>query len=57
MKSSQLIPLKEGIFELEKGREKWDIDGCEVVVIAFAGIETALDPKKLESDQEVLCVI
>jgi hypothetical protein len=57
MKVSDLIPLEKGVFQLEEGHGKWDIDRCETVVIAFAGSETMLDLNEFGDDQEVLCVI
>ena len=53
MKFSDLIPLKEGIFELEKGYSQWHPQ-CEMVVIQFAGSETKLSAKRFEDDEEVL---
>ncbi len=57
MKLSDLVPLMEGVFQLEEGHGEWNADQCEAVVIAFAGSEAKLDLNKFEKDQEVLCVV
>ena len=54
MKYSDIIPLAEGVFQLEEGLGRWAPEQCETAVIAFAGCETELTPKKLEEDKEVL---
>ena len=57
MKVSDLIALKEGVFQLEEGHWKWNTDRCEAVVLVFAGCEAKLDPNEFKDDQEVLCVV
>lgn len=57
MKVSDLILLKEGVFQLEEGHGKWSTDQCEAAVIAFAGFEAKLDFTEFGDDQEVLCVV
>lgn len=54
MRFSDLILLKEGVFQLEEGHGQWYPDQCEAVVIQFAGPETELSAKRFEDDDEVL---
>ena len=50
MKLSDLVPLKEGVFQLEEGHGEWNPDQCEAVVTAFADSEAKLDLNKVEED-------
>ena len=54
MKNSEIIPLAEGVYQLEEGHGRQVPEQCETAVIAFAGCETELTPNKLEEDEEVL---
>ena len=54
MKRSDMVPLKESVFQLERGHVQWNAEQCEAAVIAFVGCETELDPKKFKEDEEVL---
>jgi len=54
MKYSDMTPLAEGVFQLEEGHGRRVPEQFEIAVIAFAGCETELTPKKLEEDKEVL---
>jgi len=54
MRFSDLVPLKEGVFQLQEGHDQWNPDQCETVVILFAGSETELAAKSLEDNEEVL---
>ena len=54
MRVSDLVPLEDGIFQLEKGHSNWDPDRHETAVILFAGIETEWFRKAFPSDEEVL---
>ena len=54
MRFSDLVPLKEGVFQLEEGNGQWKPDQCETAVILFAGTETELTLQKFKDDDEVL---
>lgn len=54
MKLSDLVTLREGIFQLEKGHTDRSPERCESVVLLFAGSETQLTTQKFEKDDEVL---
>ena len=54
MKFSDLIPLEEGVIQLEEGHGQWQPERCEAVMIEFAGSETELAAKRFEDDEEVL---
>ena len=54
MKFSDLVLLRKGIFQLEKGYGQWNPEQCESVVILFAGTETELTSKNFKNDDEVL---
>lgn len=54
MKFSDLIPLEEGVLQLEEGHGQWQPERYEAVVIGFAGSETELAAKRFEDDEEVL---
>ncbi len=54
MKFSDLIPLEEGVFQLEEGHSQWYLEQYEAVVIQFAGSKTELAAKRFEEDREVL---
>ena len=54
MKSSDLIPLADGVFQLEKGHGEWRPIRCETVVIQFAGSKTEKPAKRCENDEKVL---
>jgi hypothetical protein len=54
MRFSDMVLLKTGVFQLERGHGQWNPDQCETVVILFAGSETELTPRRFEEDQEVL---
>ena len=54
MRFSDLIPLADGVFQLEEGHGEWPRAGCDAVVIQFAGAEIGLTAEKLENDGEVL---
>lgn len=51
---SDLVALKPGVYQLEKGHGKWYQDQCNAVVILFAGSETELAPTKFKDDEEIL---
>ena len=54
MKISDIIPIGDGVFQLEKGNGSWDPDTCEVVILRIAGIETELTHRQTEKEAEVL---
>lgn len=54
MKFSDLIPLKEGVFQLEEGYRQWQPERYKAVVVRFAGSETKLATKRFEDNKEVL---
>ena len=54
MKLSDLIPIQEGIYELEKGRGERSFREGDTIVIRFGSIETDLTPKKIVEDAEIL---
>lgn len=53
MKIADLIPLQEGIYELEKGHIESRLREANAFVIRFGFIETDLTPKKVERDAEI----
>ncbi len=53
MKISDLIPLQEGIYELETGHSKSRLWEADAFVIRFGSIETELTPKKIAGDAEI----
>ncbi|KAL9127580.1 MAG: hypothetical protein Q9217_003577 [Psora testacea] len=54
MKLSDLIPIQEGIYELEKGRSESSFREGDTIVIRFGSIETDLTPNKIVEDAEIL---
>ena len=54
MKISDLVPLREGIYELEKGHSESRLREESTFVIHFGSIETDLTPKNIEGNAEVL---
>lgn len=54
MKFSDLIPLANGVFQLEEGHDQWHPVQCETVIIQFAGSETEKSAKRFKNDEEVL---
>jgi len=53
IKISDLIPLQEGIYELETGHSKSRLWEADAFVIRFGSIETELTPKKIAGDAEI----
>ncbi len=53
MKIADLIPLQEGIYELEKGHIESRLREANAFMIRFGSIETDLTPKKIEGDAEI----
>ncbi|KAL9097962.1 MAG: hypothetical protein Q9163_006281 [Psora crenata] len=53
MKLSDLIPIQEGIYELEKGRSERSFREGDIIVIRFGSIETDLAPNKIMEDAEI----
>lgn len=54
MRFSDLVLLREGVFQLEEGHGQWNPTQCETAVILLAGSETELAAKRFEDDEEVL---
>lgn len=54
MRFSDLVSLKEGVFQLREGHGQWNPELCETVVILFASLETELAAKSFEDNEEVL---
>ena len=50
MKLPEMVPLEEGVFQLEQGHGQWNLEQCESAVIAFA----SCDNKKFREDEDVL---
>jgi len=53
MKFRDMIPLKKGKFQLEKGHHGWKPGQCDTVIIRFAGSETELAPNTFDDDEDV----
>ncbi len=54
MKISDLVLLREGIYEWEKGHGESRVWETDTFVIRFGSIETDLAPKKIEGEAEIL---
>lgn len=54
MKLSDMVPLEEGVFQLEQGHGQWNSEECESAIIASAGCETDLITKEFREDEDVL---
>ncbi len=54
MKISDLVLLREGIYEWEKGHGESRLWETDTFVTRFGSIETDLAPKEIEGDAEIL---
>jgi hypothetical protein len=54
MKISDITPLGEDMYELERDTGNRKPGKEDIVEIKFSGIETDLTPKKLEKDVDIL---
>ena len=56
MKEYNIIRLRPGVFQLEKGccECEWDSDGANTALISYYGIHTELEPKVFGEQDYVL---
>ena len=56
MKGYNIIRLRPGVFQLEKGccEWEWDSDGTNIALISYCGIHTELEPKVFGEQDNVL---